>query len=517
MFLRNNIAKKASPIKKVMIGLLALYVFAALLFSFVFVFYNLASGLIPLDLGWVYFANVGIMSVMMSVMFTIFTSQSMLFEAKDNQLLLSLPIKPSQILGSRLLVLGVLEYLSSLLILLPAGAVYVYLANPPVMFYIVFLLATILLPLLGLAIASFFGYIVSSVTSRMRNKSLFVTFFSLLFVGGYLWGYTSLTSGVATLVANGQSIGEAIKNMLPPFYYLGTAMVHIDVVSLVYFALWCLTPFALIYMWLSKSFISLATANRQAKKLVYKESAAQRNSVFSALLNKEMKKFVGTPMYLLNCGISYLMAIGFGVYFFIKGPDMLGAIFSNMPEVSSYIVPAVTVVLCFLAGMSFTTAPSISLEGKNLWILRSMPIKVGDIFNAKIALNLIFGFIALVFAGICVIYRIAPTVVDALLIVLIPLSVQVFTAIAGLICNLFFPKFDAVNDTIVIKQSASVIVAMLVSFALVILMIVAYVASLSVNMPFALLGLSVIIVINVLNVVAYRFIMTKGVKMFNTF
>lgn len=512
----NKKVKKTKPIVAVLIALLIVYVVGSLMFSVGTMFYLLAQGLLAVNLGWVYFANVGIMAFAMTVIFTIFMSQTLLFEAKDNEMLLALPIKPKDILLSRLLVLALVDFVSSLLFLLPAGAIYAYLVNPSAMFYILFLASTILLPLLGLAVSALFGYIISAITSKVNNKSLFVTSISIVLLALYMWGYTYIMTGMTKLIEIGIEMGAAIKKMLPPFYYFGKLLADGDMLALLWFVLWCLVPFSLILLWLSKTFIKLATVNRQPKAPKYQQKSLKSSSTFQALLRKELGKFLNSPMYLLNCGMSYILGLALGIYVLIKGAEVIN-LFSDIPNVASFTVPSIILMLCFLASMSFTTAPSISLEGKNLWILRSSPIDPRDIFKAKIALNLIFGFIALIFAGACIAFKLNPPFVETLLLFVIPLSVQVFTAQGGLIFNLLFPKFDAINDTVVVKQSASVIVTMLVSFALVAAITMGYIFLMRFNVSLALYGLIVAIFVNLLNVVGYRFIATKGVKIFNEF
>jgi len=517
LFFGNIKKKKSGPVKKILIAFLALYVCASLAFSSGALFYSMAQGLLQLGLGWVYFANIGLMTFGFCVIFTVFMSQSLLFEAKDNEQLLALPIRPAYILGSRLLVLALLDFVSSLLFLLPAGAIYAYLAKPTALFYILFCLQILLLPMLGLTVSGAFGYVISSITKRMRNKSFVVTFFSLALLALYLWGYLTLTTRINRLTENGAAIGEAIQKLLPPFYHFGRALVSGNLLSFLSFALWCLIPFAALCLLLSKYFISLATVKPQTKKAVYQEGKLEKNSAFQALLKKEIQKFINTPMYLLNSGMGFLLTIVFGVAFFIKGPDIIKTLFAAVPEFAGYVLPVVTVMLCFFAAMGFTTAPSISLEGKNLWILKSAPVHVRDIFHAKLSLNLIFGFVTLLFAGVCVIVKLKASVLDSLFILLIPLSVQLFTAQEGLIANLYYPKFDAVNEAVMVKQSASVMIATLVSFALLAVMITAFLLLQTLDISFALFGLCAVLVLNAANLLAYRILMTKGIKLFQAF
>ena len=55
------------------------------------------------------------------------------------------------------------------------------------------------------------------------------------------------------------------------------------------------------------------------------------------------------------------------------------------------------IILSFGVGLTCTTGSSISIEGKNLWILKSSPLEVKDIFISKIAVNIILLVPAIIF------------------------------------------------------------------------------------------------------------------------
>ncbi len=57
----------------------------------------------------------------------------------------------------------------------------------------------------------------------------------------------------------------------------------------------------------------------------------------------------------------------------------------NMAEMAARILPF---AISALISMSCTTCVSLSLEGKNLWILKSMPIEDITICKSKILMNL---------------------------------------------------------------------------------------------------------------------------------
>ena len=494
--------KKPSKLKTSLIALLAVYVVATCAFSVGTIFYMMA-GVIP---GWMYFANLAVMAFGAAVMLTVFSCQAMLFDAKDNELLLALPVKPSHILGGRMIVVMLLEYMASLIIMLPAIGVYAWVRQPEVMFYPFAAVALLCLPLLGLTVSCILGYLVSLLTRKLGSKA-FVTILYLAFIGLYMWGYTSLVTMANKAMLGGVVPSAALQKALPPMYRMGMALGEINAVSLIYFVLWCCVPFAAVCYVLSRSFIALATASRSGRKIVYVEKRMKKRGAFTVLLFKEFRRFITTPIYLLNSGFGFLLNVILGIIILIKGPGILGTMFEGVPELQIGALG----MLCFLAAMSTTTAPSVSLEGKSLWILKSSPIRTQDILWAKLALNLIFGVPTLIFAGLCASYTVGATIVQAVVIVLIPISVQIFSAIMGLIFNLHFPKLDAVNETAMVKQSASVMLTLLCGFAVLGILITAYIY---IDLPVEWLGMSALAIISAITVCAYKYLMNRGVRMF---
>lgn len=90
----------------------------------------LASVLLPAGLDWLYFASMGLTALLVSVLASAFTSYSGLFQSRDNELLLSLPIPPAVIFGVRVSTV----YLACLIYLLmawvPAVVCYGLLGSP---------------------------------------------------------------------------------------------------------------------------------------------------------------------------------------------------------------------------------------------------------------------------------------------------------------------------------------------------------------------------------------------------
>ena len=105
------------------------------------------------------------------------------------------------------------------------------------------------------------------------------------------------------------------------------------------------------------------------------------------------------------------------------------------------------------------TASTVSLEGRSLWILKEAPLSTGDIFAAKAGFQMLLSlpFVAVTVGLLWYVFGLTALEGAALLAASLLLSAAV--SLAGLLLNLFFPKMDAPNDTMVVKNSTAAFLA----------------------------------------------------------
>jgi ABC-2 type transport system permease protein len=90
---------------------LMLYCFGAFSVMFFGLFAQVAQPYFEAGLSWLYFSFFGLTAFALMFVGSVFTAKSQLFEAKDNELLLSMPLQPRDILGSRMAALVLLNFL----------------------------------------------------------------------------------------------------------------------------------------------------------------------------------------------------------------------------------------------------------------------------------------------------------------------------------------------------------------------------------------------------------------------
>lgn len=103
----------------------------------------------------------------------------------------------------------------------------------------------------------------------------------------------------------------------------------------------------------------------------------------------------------------------------------------------------------------------ISLEGKTIGTLRSLPVKTMTILQAKILSAVIIMVPFLLIGDIVLFVRFDFSWIEMILILLISVLAPLVAETIGLIINLRHPKLNADNDAEVVKQSSSSFIAVM--------------------------------------------------------
>lgn len=114
------------------------------------------EGLVSLGFDWMYFFIFGSTALLASIVFNAFVSYNMIFKARDNALLLSMPIPPRIILFSRMTILFMNCIIFTTLFWLPAVLMY-QIAKPAAFALVCGILMTFVIAMISLAVACLIG------------------------------------------------------------------------------------------------------------------------------------------------------------------------------------------------------------------------------------------------------------------------------------------------------------------------------------------------------------------------
>ena len=512
MYLGKSKTKSGKERNKALI-LIVLLVYVTVTFGTMFVgnFSMMAEAFHAQGLDWVYFAVWALLDFAVMFVGTVFTAKTQLYEAKDNDLLLAMPIKPRDILISRLFMILVMNAFINLIISGAAGIMWIVRYPVLPLGVIAFLLVSLTLPLFSLAMSALFGFLISLATRRVRNKSIVTTVFSLAFLAAYMYVINKSTTWIQSLSYTGGYVAEALR---PVFLlrWIGEAVAKGDAKCLTLTLACLLVPFALAIVILDRTFFRNITTVRAAAKKEMKEQAYGGGKVSASLFRKEAARFVGSSGYMLNAGFGTVMEIAVGIVALVKR-DFLLTMFGGGALPPEYLFPIMVTVLCLMAAMTDISAPSVSLEGKSLWILRTSPLDPADVLRAKLKFHCAVSGAATLIAAVLVCIALNAAPVQWALAIVLPLLFVVFEGLLGLLCNLKYPILDWENENQAVKTGMAVFIAMFGAMgAVFVLGGVWFGLSMLVPVELALCG--DILLLAVVDFLLYRRLVTKGAEEF---
>lgn len=413
---------------------------------------------------------------MATLFFTMLKTNGILFGYHNYDTLASLPISTSDLVASRFMQLYFPNLLFSLIIMLPMGIVYGVFCNKSPLFYILWILSIPAAPLIPTTIAAILGVLIMAVASRMRRPQAISALLSILlivgiFAAGALLGdtaskieFTNLDS--AQLFQIVETTEKSLYSLYPVNRLFIPIMVSDNLHAILYFLLFLTISY--VWYWLFVKLTGLfytklqcsLTANNKKNhsKELDKDGVYSSKTPLKAVFHKEWKRFTSSNIYLMNMGCGIIMAVLICFALIFLPQDKLTELLqsNNMPitvslnEIISKLAPF---IIAGILGMSCSSCCSLSLEGKCIEILRSLPITPATLYKGKILMNLTLLLPVSVICSLALSLRFGTGILQILMIFIIPIAFSFFTSVWGMFVNIHFPNYSWENETTVVKQS----------------------------------------------------------------
>ena len=449
---------KARPKSQVM---MYIALFAGVLVFVAFTFYNMIStlgnALIPAGMVRTYFSIMGAMATAFGIFGSVFNTFAMLYLSKDNDLLLSMPIKPSVILASRMTGVLFLGFIYESVVFIPAIIKYVAVSgfSPDKIFFPA--VTAVAISFIITALTCFLGWIVALVSGRLRKKNIIAVVLTFAFIGGYYTLSYKMVAIISAIAANAAEIDDKLRRFAYPLYLLGSGAgghpLHCALFTLI-----AVAALGLTVLIMSRNFIRLATTEKGEKKKGFSDKGIKSSSLGNALFHKELRRFLQSTVYLMNCGLGLLIMPATAVFLIVRS-DFIGKMLLNGPTGIAAFIPALAVsASCLISTMSNTTAPSVSLEGKTIWVVQSLPVEAKDVLKAKLRLHITLNAIPVLMFSSAAGFVLCGRVDYMLIAVLNAVAFMCFHGAFGLALNLKNPNLTWVNETSPVKQDFHVLI-----------------------------------------------------------
>ncbi len=442
--------------------------------------YNMASTLSLVGLAKNVIIIGLLMAVFTSLMITLNDTQGTMYKSKDYNMLMSLPLKDVSIITAKYLGTYLISILYFTIIAVPTFVVYFIFEGVTASGIIFGLLSLLYMPAFSQLISCCLGWVVNAITSRMSNKNIMRTIFSLV-----------LALGLALFIslANNDMMGNLFTFGIPLWFKIVFAHIYLLFMAITNASVWYFLAsvgVCLLFMMLGVLIISIGfkkinsnllttRTSKKTKPITYK-----KQSVIKNLYKKEFATFFNSPVYCTNGLIGNIMVIVVAIISI--------ATYNTLKEISMAgdIMIAVAVFsICMCTGIAPTTSVTISMEGSKLQNLKCLPIKFIDIALSKILLNLTFSLPTCVIAIVVLSIFIPMGWMLLLVSILYAVVTVIAQTILGLLLNLRFPRLNWTSETQAAKGGLSMFLTMILDLILamapmiIFMLLLQYVAGLS--------------------------------------
>lgn len=399
-----------------------------------------------------------VLTTVLNLMFTFFKSNSYLFGFSDYDQMMSLPVSTKAVITAKFLYMYLQNLKYSLGIMLPMGIGYFLMTGFSVGKAMLWLGLSLFVPLIPMTIAAIVGALIAFVGSGFRHKVLVQTILTIaLFCGIMILSFSAGSIDEAALIEDIVAISKVAEAVLgkvyPPARWFGLAIregtlgygILFVVVSIAIYTVFCIV--------LSMKFRAINTAlTTKQRGKVYQISDMKVNKPINTLIVKEWRRLLSSTAYLINMGMGLILAVLFTGALSVVGVDSIMAEIplKGINDYAHYLAPCILMVII---GMTSTSSVSLSLEGKSIWILKSLPVSTKTILKSKILFNLMLQIPVAVICDVLLIIACKPDAITAILYFVVSLSMCTLLSVMGMFFGILFVNYEWANEVQVIKQS----------------------------------------------------------------
>lgn len=164
---------------------------------------------------------------------------------------------------------------------------------------------------------------------------------------------------------------------------------------------------------------------------------------------------------MLNCGMGVLFLPVCGVLLLVRGNEWLSMMNAFFGAKDGCTTVLLCTAICLIATMNNMDTPSVSLEGKSLWLMQSLPMEPWQPLRAKLHLQLLLTAIPVLLCALCIALLGAISAAEMLMILIAAEAFVLLAALAGLFLGLKMPNLHWTNEIVPIKQGVNVMLTLL--------------------------------------------------------
>lgn len=455
----------------------------------------------------------------LAFIFTILKTNGYLFNFKEYDMLMSLPFKAQTVAACKFLYMYIksLPWYLSISVAMMIG--YGVFAHPPIPVYFLWLVLSFVLPLIPMVVASFLGFLIARIGAGRKGGTakklgsfvqtvmiviLTAACFSLRFI---IEGLVKSNQISHTLERMSEITGSSSRIYIPAGWFSDavTGDGLNGLLPALLLAGISIALFAFVFFMVGRSYRSINSALRsRAAAGKYKMSPQKKRSTVFAIAYKEYRKLIGSTAYMTNAAMGEILAVLLGILTLIVGfHKIISIITHDAPLGDTMMHPSIPFIVYFFVGMFATTVCSLSLEGKNYWILQSLPIEKKTICQGKMLFNMMLTVPVMAFTTICICISARVPVTTVVLYLILGFVLCGFSTAWGCVCGIKHLYLDWENEIEAIKQNSGVLIYMIPNLLVTMVLVVGVVIA-GVKIDHRLLAIILIAVVSLLALLCYR-------------
>lgn len=349
---------------------------------------------------------------------SVFESLNVLYFSKDLKVLLRMPIKPINILHSKMLNMIVSEYEMEVIMLAIPMIVYGILTKAKIVFYLYMIVILLILPIIPILITSLVIAIIMRFTNKIKNKSkvMYITLIlTMLIVSMITSSFNSQekfsVSAVTNIILKTNGVAESIADYFILIKPIMNTLLNYDNIdglkNLIIYIIENIICYIIIIWFMSKIYLKGAigatinskknTKNRD-EELNIKDF--KKKNKYRTYISKEFKTLVRTPIFSIECIIVpiiypifiFLTIIGMTEFAKLVGLDLWEKIRNVAIKPFGLAITLAVGQIFYM--MNFTSIISISRESQNAMITKYIPIDLKKQFDLKLFLGTLTNMLA---------------------------------------------------------------------------------------------------------------------------
>lgn len=403
------------------------------------------------------------------------------YYSDDVKILLSLPIKAENILLSNLIFSSIAAMGYSILFTLPMLIKVGTYLNKGILFYLIALICIYLITMIILCIISFLSTFIMKYINRndkykkiLRFASSMVLMIAMVALQIYIQ-FMIKDFAASQLVEKVSDFSGKVYISMPYLRLMVNALFSDSALTiLINILLLALIAFTLLFINVkvsSKTMIQgILSAGTVKNKKKAKAEEIKNSSVIKEVFTKDVKDILSTPIFFMNKlmgGVIVLIMMFLPMFTGqtqnAEFQNFIGIIREYLNNFNlltmGMLILIVMALTMFISGTSETASSTFTREGKNIWLMKTLPIKASDQINGRLLASIVICAISSLPIVLAIIYLLRPSLLAIAVILIVFIVSIVFISSICMIPGILLVDTKWENPAKAIKGAKSLIPA----------------------------------------------------------